>query len=175
MKISGRLLSVSCFTFLQLASLFTPKIADAGSATWSVNPPSSDWNTAANWTPATIPNGLSDVATFNNSSKTTIAVSETTEVSAMIFNPGASSYTILPGPTEDRVFTLSGAGITNNSGVTQNITLPFMPGAGTVLFTNSASAGNAVVVTNLGGYVTNGVVLGGNTSFLNTSTAGSAR
>ena len=29
----------------------------AGSATWDLNPGSGDWNTATNWTPATVPNG----------------------------------------------------------------------------------------------------------------------
>ena len=38
--------------------------AYAGSATWNLNPTSSDWNTATNWTPATVPNGPTDVATF---------------------------------------------------------------------------------------------------------------
>ena len=38
--------------------------AFAGSATWNSNPVSNDWNTAANWTPATVPNGPEDIATF---------------------------------------------------------------------------------------------------------------
>jgi hypothetical protein len=29
----------------------------AASATWNLNPAGDDWNTAANWTPATVPNG----------------------------------------------------------------------------------------------------------------------
>ena len=41
----------------------------AGSATWNLNPASGDWNTAANWTPATVPNDESDVATFGVSSR----------------------------------------------------------------------------------------------------------
>ena len=35
---------------------------DAGSATWNLNPTSSDWNAALNWTPNTVPNGPADVA-----------------------------------------------------------------------------------------------------------------
>jgi hypothetical protein len=29
----------------------------AGSATWLTNPGSGNWNSATNWTPATVPNG----------------------------------------------------------------------------------------------------------------------
>jgi DNA-binding beta-propeller fold protein YncE len=46
MKIS-RWLSV---LLLFLAS----SVTDAGSATWNLNPTTGDWNTAGNWTPATV-------------------------------------------------------------------------------------------------------------------------
>ncbi len=49
-------------TFLSLLDVPT---AQAGSATWTLNPTSGDWNTAANWTPATIPNSPTDIATFS--------------------------------------------------------------------------------------------------------------
>jgi hypothetical protein len=39
--------------------------AHAGSATWNFSPSSGDWSTAANWTPATVPNGPADIATFD--------------------------------------------------------------------------------------------------------------
>jgi len=35
-----------------------PVPAYADSAQWNLNPISSDWNTAAKWTPTTAPNGL---------------------------------------------------------------------------------------------------------------------
>ena len=38
--------------------------AKGGSATWNSNPINNLWNTAQNWTPATVPNGETDVATF---------------------------------------------------------------------------------------------------------------
>ena len=46
----------------------------AGSATWNLNPTSGDWNTATNWTPATVPNGPTDTATFGVSNITGISV-----------------------------------------------------------------------------------------------------
>lgn len=42
--------------------------AYAGSATWNLNPATSDWNTPVNWTPASVPNGPADTATFAVSS-----------------------------------------------------------------------------------------------------------
>ncbi len=48
----------------------------AGSATWDLNPASGDWNTAANWSPTTAPNGPSDTATFGFSNTTGVSLSE---------------------------------------------------------------------------------------------------
>ena len=33
-----------------------------GNAQWDLNPDSSDWNTATNWTPTTVPNGAANMA-----------------------------------------------------------------------------------------------------------------
>ena len=68
----------------------------AGSATWSLNRVSGDWNTAANWTPPTVPNGPADTATFDVSTTTNISVPLlfAFEVDGIVFNPGASAYTV---------------------------------------------------------------------------------
>src|SRR3989442_1813282 len=42
----------------------------ADSSTWNLHPNSNDWNTAANWTPATVPNAPNYVATFSASTVT---------------------------------------------------------------------------------------------------------
>jgi hypothetical protein len=49
---------------ITLLSLSFAQNAHAGSATWNLDPISSDWNIAANWTPNTVPNGPDDIATF---------------------------------------------------------------------------------------------------------------
>jgi len=36
----------------------------AGSATWSLNATTGDWNTATNWTPPTVPNATIDTRHF---------------------------------------------------------------------------------------------------------------
>src|SRR6516165_10216804 len=66
----------------------------AGSATWNLSPTSGDWNTPANWTPATVPNGPNDTATFGVSNVTGLSFSHTIEINGIVFNAGASAYTI---------------------------------------------------------------------------------
>src|SRR5690349_19754549 len=91
----------------------------ADSATWNLNPTSGDWNTATNWTPATVPNSPSDVATFEVSNTTSITLAQFNGISAnIVFNPGASAFTI--SAPNDANLDFGNTGITNNSGLTQN-------------------------------------------------------
>ena len=138
----------------------------AGSATWNLSPTSGDWTTAANWTPGTIPNGSSDVATFASSSKTAISINSIVEVSEIVYSPGASAFTT----TSLSNLTISGPGITNNSGIIQNFLVGIDYGAG-ILFQNSASAGAQTVFT----VEDNGESLGeGQVTFYDTSSGGDA-
>ncbi len=91
--------------------------ACGGSATWNLNPGSGTWNVAANWTPNTVPNGPADVATFGASNTTGITLDLSTQLSGLVFNPGASVFTLTANGVP---LTLSGTGISNNSGATQN-------------------------------------------------------
>ncbi len=144
--------------------------SQAGSATWSAAPDSGDWNTTINWTPATVPNGPADTAAFNTSGTTTVSPSANTEVNSIVFNAGASAFTITATPT--LTLTISGVGITNNSGITQNF-VTAVNGAGNVgeiVFTNSATAGSLTAFTNNGSAVSG--FGGGALSFNSTSTAG---
>src|SRR5690242_9065196 len=90
----------------------------AGSATWNSDPVSGDWNTAANWTPNTVPNGPADVATLATSNITELVFSTIIQTNEIIFNPGASPFTLMT--VDSSHLTISGLGITNNSGITQN-------------------------------------------------------
>ena len=139
------------------------------SATWSASPPSGNWNIAGNWTPATIPNGPADTATFAVSGRTVLGPSASTEVNGIIFNAGASPFTITSSSVS---LTISGLGITNNSGITQNFVVSPKPfGDGFIYFLNSATAGISssflVKGTNSASYV-------GTIQFYGTSSAGSA-
>jgi hypothetical protein len=138
--------------------------AQAGSAIWDLNPGSGDWNTDANWTPMTVPNASTDTATFALSNTTSVSISANTEVNGITFTAAATNpYTITVSPNS--TLTLSGIGITNNSGIAQNFVTN---GAGQISFTNNATAGSNIFTNNNG---TNNSE-GGHTFFFNTSTAG---
>lgn len=111
----------------------------AGSATWRMDPVSNDWNNAADWLPNTVPNGPSDTATFDVSNTTTVSVANgIIEVADIVFNPGASAFTITDDSRTGMQLTVSGLGIINNSGILQNFTFE----NGTVFFTGAATAGS---------------------------------
>lgn len=151
----------------------------AGSATWKAAPASGDWFTATNWTPATIPNGPADTATFPSSNRRFPFISFDAEVNGIVFNPGASAFTIQNTPGTSPTLTISGAGITNNSGSVQNFAFQF--GGAQILFLNNATAGSltAFTTTNMtfeGASTADHATFtnNGNITFANTATAGDA-
>jgi hypothetical protein len=163
-------------TFLQTIlavaiSILAPIVAHADSATWDLNPTSGDWNTAANWTPMTVPNGPADIATLALSNSTDVSISVNTEVNSIIFTSAATNpYTITANP--GLTLTISGVGITNNSGITQNF-VTAVDGTGNrgqIVFRNSATAGTSTMFTNNGASVNGNLPAG--TWFLDTSSAG---
>src|SRR5438094_36722 len=165
------LVFVTVATLLLLLS--TAGSTFANSATWKTNPATSDWNHAANWMPHTVPNGATDTASFATSNTTNVFLSANTEANGIVFNAGASAFTITVGPT--LTLTVSGAGIANNSGVTQNfVTMADINGTqhGTIQFTNGATAGNGTRITNSGPEASDNP--GGITQFFDSSSAGNA-
>jgi hypothetical protein len=86
------------------------------------------------------------------------------EVNGIVFSPGASAFTI----TEplDESLTISGSGITNNSGVMQNF---LIYDGGMVSFTNNATAGSDMIYTNVTGNFSSA-----RTQFFDNASAGSA-
>jgi hypothetical protein len=143
-----------------------PTVTYAISAQWDLDPISGDWNTADNWTPISVPNGPADVATFALSKNTDVSISANTEVNGITFTSAATNpYTITASP--GLTLTISGVGVTNNSGITQNFVIASDPSGfnpGTLLFSNSATAGSNVSIFN------NGCTI----NFFNRSTAGNA-
>jgi autotransporter-associated beta strand protein len=120
-------------------------------ATWNAAG-TGDYNTAANWTPATVPDGT---ATFGLSAQNAVTMSSASSVGGWTFGIGASAYTF--GLTDDLTF--NGAGIVINGG-----SVTIANNLGVLRFTNSSTAGSATIANN------NGSIL----QFNNTSTAGSA-
>ena len=158
----------------------------AGSATWNLNPVNNHWGKAANWTPATVPYGESNVATFGMSNVTEVKLGDTPDgyatntLAEITFLQGASAYAITLSPTTETyyptILEFHGAGIRNNSGVVQNFiaTRSDTKNSGRFYFLNSASAGENVVITNEGGDNTLGGQYGAFTQFWDSSTAGKA-
>jgi autotransporter-associated beta strand protein len=145
------------FVWLHLASV----TSFAGSATWNLSPSSGEWKTATNWTPATVPNGPADTATFGVSNATNPSILDfDDEVNGIVFNAGASQFVI--EVSFDHLLTISGLGITNNSGITQTVILNF---GGVLQFTNSASAGDLTTL----------FAWDGSINFYNDSNGGTAR
>src|SRR5215831_13203451 len=83
--------------------------ARAQDATWSTAPGSSNFNTDANWTPATVPTGT---AFFGASNTTALSFSANTTVGGWTFNAGAPAYTF----TTSNLLDFNGAGIVINGG-----------------------------------------------------------
>jgi autotransporter-associated beta strand protein len=160
---------------MQLLLLLILQAAYAGSATWLLNAGDGNWNDASHWMPATVPNGPDDIATFNVSNTRIPSIFADTEVSSVVFNSGASRFTItvMPGLT----FTISGAGIINNSGQAHNFITEvddFLNGGdgGSISFTGPATAGAGNVFT-VRGSEGNYAAQGGHIDFYSSSTAGS--
>ena len=135
---------------IALAVSITVKPGLAGSATWAANPTSSDWNTAANWTPNTVP-GIGDTATFDTSAQNLVTVSSGTIINRIVFTPAAEAYTItaaIEGMNID-------LGITNSSGKTQSFTaIVDAAGNGTAFsFDRSANAGSLCTFTAAGNFI----------------------
>jgi autotransporter-associated beta strand protein len=186
--------------FLVLAfELVTTGSSRAGSATWKTVPVDNNWNNPLNWTPETVPMNEGDVATFAVSSVKDITTSAYVAVSSIVFEPGATEFTITPAADNLEIFS---PGIVNDSGVLQTFVatvdgagnahaFPFIGSstagtntmfitqarltdsgdAGDVEFDGSASAGMALIV-NQGGEADGSV--GGHTRFFGRATAADA-
>ncbi|MCK1453229.1 autotransporter-associated beta strand repeat-containing protein, partial [Bradyrhizobium sp. 35] len=146
-------------------------------ATWLANPGTADYNTAANWAPATVPVGT---ALFGSSNTTALTLSADTTVGGWTFSPGASNY-VLDNHNFLQTLTFSGAGISVQGG---SATITNSGFRSSIAFNGSSSAGGATI-TNTANGITIGfndsstagsaaITNGGGFDFLDASTAGSA-
>jgi autotransporter-associated beta strand protein len=162
-------LSITALLVLFLAATS----AFAGSATWARFPQSGNWGFPGNWSPQTVPNGPSDTATFVTSIAANVSLSQPTEVNGIVFNSsgifGSTAFTITASGSSTLV--ISGVGITNNSGLTQNFVTAFDAVAfAVILFRNTATAGRSTVFTNYASTVSG--KSGGITEFFDNTSAG---
>lgn len=169
MKAFRSLPLLSRFGLFQLVFFLFSQNASAASATWLLNPVTSDWNTADNWMPATIPNGTPNIATFDISDTTAVFLSANTEVNSIVFTASASPFTITT-PGSRTTFTISGVGIINNSAAKQTFVVAEDSGSGgEMIFTNSATIGSNIQLTAVGDSTGS---FGGNLQFMRNASAG---
>ena len=169
-SVSVQRASSQVILLLPILAVWIATNAHAASATWDLNPSNGDWNTAANWTPPTVPNGSGDTVSFAVSNIAAVSLSSDTEVGRITFDSGASEFNIIVSPL--RTLTISGDGISNNSDISENfsIVVDSVSNTGTMIFTHSATAGNMTTFTNEAN-ATNVFAFGASTRFLETSSA----
>jgi hypothetical protein len=149
----------------------TAQISVAGSATWLSSPQDSAWENANNWTPGGPPNGPSDIATFAQSSQTSVNISTSEEVNSIVFSSGSNPFTLNISPGEPGTggeLIISGTGVTNNNSVLQTVVVGE---AGQIIFNNTSTAATAQM------HIVNydlGFGVGGQTIFNDTSSAAGA-
>src|SRR5215469_10527142 len=143
------------------AALFAATSAQAQDATWNATPSSGDFNTAANWTPPTVPTGT---AFFGASNTTAITFQPfiTTSIGTLQFNPGAPAYTFSTFPAFFTSISITGTGIANGS---SNAPTFIVNNQANIFFRNTSSAGDAIIITTNGGL----------TAFVDSATGGNAR
>jgi autotransporter-associated beta strand protein len=143
------------------AALLAATSAHAQDATWNATPSSGDFNTAANWTPPTVP---TNTAIFGASNTTSILFQPftTTSIATLQFNPDAPAYTFATFPNLFTSISVTGTGIVNNS---SNAPTFIVGNQANIFFRGASTAGNATIITNSGGL----------TGFVDSATGGNAR
>jgi autotransporter-associated beta strand protein len=157
----GGAMRAHLLTTTAAVALLAATSAHAQNATWSTTPGSSDFNTAANWTPPTVPTGT---AFFGASNTTSITFQPftTTSIGTLQFNPGAPAYSFSTFPALFTSISITGAGIVNGS---SNAPTFIIGNQANIFFRNASTAGNAIIITNAGGL----------TAFVDSATGGDAR
>ncbi|WP_244485563.1 autotransporter outer membrane beta-barrel domain-containing protein [Bradyrhizobium tropiciagri] len=134
-----------------VALLVTGLPAAAQDATWSLNPTAGgpypgmlDFNSAANWTPATVPTGT---ATFGVTNSSNVGfLEQNTSVGGWTFNAGASAYTFNVGTYfGSQLLTFNGAGIVSNGGSATIYNEGGFAAVSTTQFLNASTAGSATI------------------------------
>ena len=148
----------------------TSQLARAGSATWNLNPTSGDWNTAANWTPATVP-GSTDVATFGVSNLPTVLLGPEDLINTVMFDSTASAYVISTNPEGQSSEMFVYGGITNDSSVVQNfvLTTDDQGGQGNITFFHGSAGSRTAFLCEAGTFPGRG---GGSADFIDDTSAG---
>jgi hypothetical protein len=108
-RLKGRSATLLATTALVAVTVFAPGTVGAQDATWLFSPTSNNFNTEANWMPATVPTGT---AFFGTSNTTALAISIGGAAGGWTFKVGASAHTF----ANSQKYSFTGAGIVINGG-----------------------------------------------------------
>lgn len=139
--------------------------------TFNINTGAGSWNTNANWTPATFPNGVGASATFNNATATSsVSLNSAITVGSLNFTQNNSIIRTIANGTggslifdavgsNDATITVNGTStltnnVTINASITLNDTLRFTNN--NVSGTGSATATITGAITGTGGFIKDG-------------------
>ncbi len=142
-----------------------PASVNAASGVWVLDPVNGDWNTPANWSSNTVPNGGGDAAAFALSHNTAVSISASIAVFGLSFNTGSSAFSITAFPGNS--LSIGDGGISNLSGVAQNFVAETNDAgqSGSFIF-NGGSVGDGVAFTEYGASLSG--VQGGSVYFSST-------
>jgi autotransporter-associated beta strand protein len=157
----GGAMRAHLLTRVAAAAVLAAMPARAQDATWLSNPGSRNFNTASNWTPATVPTGT---AIFDATNTTLIAFQAftTTSIGTLQFNANAPAYSFITADGLTTSISITGTGIVNNS---SNAPTFIVGNQANIFFRNASTAGNAIIITNDGAL----------TAFVDSATGGNAR
>jgi len=165
---------------LFVGAMLSAGTAYSQNATWLSAPSSSDFDTAANWSPATVP---TNTATFGASNTTSLTFSSNaTVIGTLQFQAGAPAYTLTTGAN---ALDINGVGIVNNSSSALIIANINNTNNNFGTFFQGTSTAANTIIHDIGGYVefafsstaANATITNtaqGAAFFANTSTAGNA-
>ncbi len=111
-------MKTSLFPALLAALLLLKPAAQADSGTWLPVPADNEWNNPANWSSGTVP-GSADVATFAQSTVTSLTDTGVPILAGIVFAEGASSYTMTLAGENQNGLSCRGS-VTNDSGTGQD-------------------------------------------------------
>lgn len=103
-----------------------------------------NWSSNPNWSTGAGPGWAGDSVAFAGGTRLTPLMDTNYSVTGVIFNSGASSFTL--GVAASRFLTLTGSGITNNSTASQSVNIPLSLGAAQTL---NAASGNLTFSQNI--------------------------
>jgi len=133
-----RLTRRRAFAVVQLATVaIAANAASAGSASWAAAA-SGIWNSAPNWSPATIPNGAAENATISIAGTYTVTLNTNQNVNTLAINSANTTFSHSSGTLSASTINVSAGTYSLNGGPISGANIS-ISGSGTFIFGNSSN------------------------------------